>query len=92
MGIDEINKEIERAETATNADKELSVLFNICFSTDAGKKVMEALSTILNDIILDPAHPKPVQLGFYREGQNSVVRMIQKRVQIGEAIISNQNK
>lgn len=61
---------------------DLDLAFVRCFSTEAGQEVLEYLRGVTVDQPSwypgeDPSH------GFAREGQNSIVREIMKRVERG---------
>ena len=61
---------------------ELDKVFVQCFSAEAGQKVLEHLRAITIETPTwfpgdDPSH------GFHREGQNSLVREIEKRIKRG---------
>ena len=64
------------------AQDELDLMFVRCFSTEAGAEVLEHLKSVtLNQPSWypgeDPSH------GFTREGQNSIVREIMRRIERG---------
>ena len=64
------------------AQNDLDIMFVRCFSTEAGAEVLEYLKSMtLNQPSWypgeDPSH------GFAREGQNSIVREIVRRVERG---------
>lgn len=71
----------ELAQTKIAQD-DLNIMFVRCFSTEAGAEVLEYLKSMtLNQPSWypgeDPSH------GFAREGQNSIVREIVRRVERG---------
>ena len=59
--------------------RELDIQFKRCFSTEAGKKVLEQLRavTIEQPAWVPGAEPS---FGYAREGQNSIVREIEQRI------------
>ncbi|HEY7803879.1 MAG TPA: hypothetical protein VIC30_05540 [Orrella sp.] len=64
------------------AQDDINVLYVRCFSTEAGIEVLEHLKSVTLDQPTwypgeDPSH------GFAREGQNSVVREILRRIERG---------
>jgi hypothetical protein len=64
------------------AQDDINVLYVRCFSTEAGIEVLEHLKSVTLDQPTwypgeDPSH------GFAREGQNSVVREILRRIDRG---------
>jgi hypothetical protein len=64
------------------AQDDINVLYVRCFSTEAGIEVLEHLKSVTLDQPAwypgeDPSH------GFAREGQNSVVREIMRRIDRG---------
>lgn len=64
------------------AQDDINVLYVRCFSTEAGIEVLEHLKSVTLDQPAwypgeDPSH------GFAREGQNSVVREILRRIDRG---------
>lgn len=64
------------------AQDELDIVFVRCFSTEAGIEVLDYLKSMTLDQPSwypgeDPSH------GFAREGQNSIVREIVRRVERG---------
>jgi len=64
------------------AHDELDLLFVRCFSTEAGAEVLDYLKSMTLDQPSwypgeDPSH------GFAREGQNSIVREIMRRIERG---------
>lgn len=68
--------------SATQASEDIDLAFVRCFSTEAGQEVLEYLKGVTLDQPSwypgeDPSH------GFAREGQNSIVREILKRIQRG---------
>lgn len=62
--------------------KEVDVLIAKCFGTPTGRKVLEWLveSTINQPVILVSEGLGGIGTGFKREGQNDLVRLIQKRI------------
>jgi len=64
------------------AQDELDLMFVRCFSTEAGAEVLDYLKSVTLDQPSwypgeDPSH------GFAREGQNSIVREIMRRMERG---------
>jgi hypothetical protein len=64
------------------AQNDLDIMFVRCFSTESGAEVLEYLKSMTLDQPSwypgeDPSH------GFAREGQNSIVREIVRRVERG---------
>tara|TARA_S200002703_G_C3731370_1_gene224789 strand:+ start:352 stop:615 length:264 start_codon:yes stop_codon:yes gene_type:complete len=77
-------RQADNTELAQNkiAQDDLNIMFVRCFSTEAGAEVLEYLKSMtLNQPSWypgeDPSH------GFAREGQNSIVREIVRRVERG---------
>lgn len=77
-------RQADNTELAQNkiAQDDLNIMFVRCFSTEAGAEVLEHLKSMtLNQPSWypgeDPSH------GFAREGQNSIVREIVRRVERG---------
>ena len=77
-------RQADNTDLAKNqlAQDELDLMFVRCFSTEAGAEVLEHLKAITLDQPSwfpgeDPSH------GFAREGQNSVVREILRRIERG---------
>ena len=77
---------LREAETSTlpvdQKGQDLDKNFVRCFSTEAGQQVLEYLKAVTIGVPSwypeeDPSH------GFAREGQNSIVREIIKRVERG---------
>ena len=67
---------------ATQKSEDIDLSFVRCFSTEAGQEVLEYLKGVTLDQPSwypgeDPSH------GFAREGQNSIVREILKRIERG---------
>ena len=67
------------------AQDDINVLYVRCFSTEAGIEVLEHLKSVTLDQPTwypgeDPSH------GFAREGQNSVVREILRRIDRGRQV------
>ena len=59
--------------------RDMDIQFQRCFSTEAGKKVLEHLRSIT---IEQPAWVPGAEpsYGYAREGQNSIVREIEQRI------------
>jgi len=75
-------REGTQVTSADQPNNDTDVQFVRCFSTEAGQKVLEYLKGITIDQPSwypgeDPSH------GFAREGQNSIVREIIKRIERG---------
>ena len=82
-GWDELRQADNSDLTKTKvAQDELDIIFVRCFSTEAGAEVLEHLKSMTLDQPSwfpgeDPSH------GFAREGQNSIVREIMRRIDRG---------
>jgi hypothetical protein len=77
-------RQADNTELAQNkiAQDDMNIMFVRCFSTEAGAEVLEYLKSMTLDQPSwypgeDPSH------GFAREGQNSIVREIVRRVERG---------
>jgi hypothetical protein len=87
LGIDSLEAEDKATnEKAQDLQEELNRQYAICFSTPTGKKVFEHLKRCTLDQptwqpsggVLDGASTE--QHAFVREGQNSITRNIQDRI------------
>lgn len=81
-GWDDLREEVTQAADATQKNDDIDIQYVRCFSTEAGMKVLEYLKGMTIDQPSwypgeDPSH------GFAREGQNSIVRDIIKRIERG---------
>lgn len=82
-GWDELRQADNADLTKTKiAQDELDLMFVRCFSTEAGTQVLEYLTSMTLDQPSwypgeDPSH------GYAREGQNSIVREIMRRLERG---------
>lgn len=87
MGINQLDwniggeqPNIEQVEAAKQKEYETDVLFLKTFSTPTGKQVLEWLVThTLDSPTWWPTQPK--EFGYFREGQNSLMRQIKKKIQ-----------
>lgn len=75
----------EQAKKTQDKQFDLDICFVRCFSTGEGQKVLEYLESVTLDQPAwypgeDPSH------GFAREGQNSIVREIKKRIERGRSV------
>lgn len=71
-------------EAARQKEYELDVLFLTTFSTASGKKVLEWLTSHTLDTPTwwpDADYNKAVANGFFREGQNSLMRQVKAKIQ-----------
>lgn len=85
FGIDALDAENETAKVNNEEfQTELNKQFAICFSTPTGKKVLNHLKkvTIEQPTWYPNGHDgaTAVQMGFIREGQNSIVNEIINRI------------
>lgn len=81
-GWDSFFAEAESVLPAEQKTDDIDLKFVRCFSTEAGQEVLEYLKSVTIDQPTwypgeDPSH------GFAREGQNSIVREIIKRIERG---------
>lgn len=68
--------------SAVERDRRLSIAFNECFSTPAGKMVLDYLRTELVQRVMTPEVTD--QALRYREGQRSVVGICDVRIKEGK--------
>ncbi len=76
----ESKAQIKKAEEAAN---EVNSLFLTAFSTPSGKKVLEWLITHTLDCPTwwpGDSYDKSIANGFFREGQNSLIRQIKAKI------------
>jgi len=86
-GIDYLEQEQkEQAEVSKQEYDEINILYQKCFNTAAGKKVLEHLKkcTLSQPCWIPSPGNDGVHHGFIREGQNSVVRSIVERININK--------
>lgn len=81
-GWDNLFSEAESILPVEQKQDDTDLQFVRCFSTEAGQEVLEYLKSVTVDQPTwypgeDPSH------GFAREGQNSIVREIIKRIERG---------
>lgn len=82
IGEEEPNR--EQLELAKQKEYELDVIFLTTFNTASGKKVLEWLISHTLDTPTwwpDADYNKAVANGFFREGQNSLIRQVKAKVQ-----------
>lgn len=76
---DDLEPKLENIEEAASKAYELNIHFLRTFSTPSGKKVLEWLTSHTLDTPTwwpSADYQKAVANGFFREGQNSLVRQI----------------
>lgn len=79
-GIDRLSEEARQATNKQlDALREECTLYALCFGTEAGMKVLELMRSLLEkqptwNPEVDPRY------GYYREGQNDVIRHIINRI------------
>jgi hypothetical protein len=92
-GIDAM--EILDKETKTQIEQfnnELSLEYEKCFSTPAGQKVLQHLKhCTLDQPTWIPDAKEPINSGFIREGQNSVVRNILTRINNSKSYVQRKS-
>jgi hypothetical protein len=76
IGIDQLRIRTEETlEQQHNKKLELSRIYNLCFSTDAGKIVLAMMQADIDEQeTFDPN--MSAQHGYYREGMKAVLRKI----------------
>lgn len=81
-GIDQLNEQIKLIGQIPDEQRQIieeeCALFAQCFSTDAGRKVLDILRNKLDGVTWNPA--MGANYGYYNEGQNDVLRYIINRV------------
>ena len=78
-GIDRMNEAATAANTSQmDAIKEECLLYAAVFNTSAGQKILAKLKATLESPTWSPDR-KP-EYGYYREGQNDVIRHIINRI------------
>ena len=77
-GWDGVNSSADVTRIHNVSEQEsLDLLYNRCFSTDAGQKVLEHLISLTLDQPCWTPGADP-SFGYAREGQNSIIREIQQ--------------
>jgi len=81
-GWDGLREQVAEVTSSDQKNNDIDLQFVRCFSTEAGIEVLEYLKGVTLDQASwypgeDPSH------GFAREGQNSIVREIIKRIERG---------
>lgn len=81
-GWDGLREQVVEVASSDQKNNDIDIQFVRCFSTEAGIEVLEYLKGVTIDQPSwypgeDPSH------GFAREGQNSIVREIIKRIERG---------
>lgn len=72
-------------------NNELSLEYEKCFSTPAGQKVLQHLKhCTIDQPTWIPDAREPVNNGFMREGQNSIVRNILNRINNAKSYVQRQ--
>ena len=72
------NADVTRIHNVSEQES-LDLLYNRCFGTDAGQKVLEHLISLTLDQPCWTPGADP-SFGYAREGQNSIIREIQQRI------------
>ena len=79
LGIDRLhNQQKEKQEKQLEAVGKECAIYAECFNTAAGKKVLEMIRRDLDEETWNPALGP--NFGYYREGQNDILRNINNRV------------
>ena len=76
LGIDQLRAKVEDTKEQQETKKqEIARLYNLCFSTDAGKAVLAMMQADIDEQeTFDPN--MPAQHGYYREGMKAPLRKI----------------
>jgi hypothetical protein len=78
-GIDGLQEDIKSQNKAQmDAFKEECLLYATVFNSDAGQKILKKLERVLEFPTWEPG--KPEAYGYWREGNNHIVRYIRNRV------------
>ena len=82
---DLLDADNEHLTKSQSSQEEINTAFVRCFSTEAGQTVLEFLLSLTLD---QPSwYPgEDASLGYAREGQNSIVREIVKRIKKGREL------
>lgn len=84
LNDDIYNIEEQQEINAKKQQKEFAILnekFAICFNTPCGKEVLQHLENMTTEKpTWIPGSNDPVNNGFYREGQNSIISYINNKI------------
>jgi len=79
-GIDKLNAQAKGvSDNQQQAFEDECRLYALCFSTAEGKKVLARMETLIEGQPTWNPDMKP-EYGYYREGQNDVLRHIKNRI------------